>query len=1100
MILQIPIYITTRNNDAGELIYRIRPLFHTQPSAEGVVLQRVLSKLTQRLRRDLTEFTRRDRHHGLLMWHDPETYASKIVKMRLDLGDRSARLKLLLVAVTRHNRPLVFSPSLPECWFDLRKGEDLAEQAQSVFQSHFRATLKETPELEVERYSVAQSAWLDSISITIQPGRAQPKKKQSALLAALSGNAITDGAEELQKVGRCLSWLDIDDLTEPIEMETLVDTLHERLQVEERQPVVLVGPAGSGKSAVIEGAVRKRRQLHTGTQSLRKLVWQLSPARLISGMSYMGQWEGRVLAILKHSSRQDHVLYIDDFLGLFQAGQTRDSRMSVADLLRAHLDRLPVRIVTEMTAEAWAVLREKDRALADRFFVIRTEATDKHQSIRVLMGVQRQLESKHGCEFELDVLPETLGLYDRFVRDAVLPGKAAASLHRLAARHTKGQPITRAAAVAEFLARSGISQSIIDTRTSLTRSAITAAVRDHIIGQDDAVQALVDRILLCAARMNDTSRPIGTFLLLGPTGVGKTETAKWLAKYLFGEEGLIRLDMNELNSRTAVARLVGTFDHPDGLLTAAVRQKPHAVLLLDEIEKAHPAVLDLLLQVMGEARLSDARGRVADFSGTFILMTSNLGARESLQRTGFAGDTETRSNTHLRAARQFFRPEFFNRIDGLLDFSPLDRASIREILDKQLQEVLQRDGLARRRLVLNVEEESVDRVAAKGFDARLGARAVRRRLETDLVNPTARALTNLQFDQAVLVRVQETEDGIRTRLDPLEDMAKQLAPDARWTLTEVAYHAARQLADMEQRISHQPVQLEVGSQGIAPEALEVLTIREAYREAKAALTELQSWLDEVTLERRPALDKPTSNTRAKFLGNERPVMRQIQAADDIQAYLSDATELRPHQEGEAVGDAVRRTTAKLTAMLHHRGSAYQTCLVARTYGDHLMCLPKNSQSNAEQALLRAIFGKPDHGNTLSTFANFLYDAFATFLQTQEQLTPDSSADRDHHNHRWQMQFNSPLAITSLEHLLGGYLVILSDGRMTLAVTALDHIPDSPPPVRYVLHADGPLVDLRSGAAVNEPLSEQALVKLLAAALPRSLMPADRQPPPSGNLP
>lgn len=1085
MILTIPIYIATHKDSAGVTIYSVRPLFHPQPHSEGVELQRVLGKLSDQLRRTLTDRARNDRHDTLLCWHDTTPYQGRIAKLHLDLVNRSCRLKLLLVEVQRLEQRLGFSPSLPRLWFDLKPNESITDRAGEVYQQHLRAVLRESPDYDPDVHSLAQSAWIDAVSIAIHIGRGHPAADPAALMAALTGNAATDGAEELQKVGRCLSWLDLDDLAQPIDVDAQVQTLLERMKVDDRQPVALVGPAGSGKTAILEGAVRQRRRLAKGSPSLRGQVWQISPARLISGMSYLGQWESRVLAILKHCSRKDHVLVIDDFLGLFQAGQTRDSSMAVADLLRAQLDRLPVRIVTEMTAEAWAVLREKDRALADRFFVIRTEAMEKERSLRVLLGVQRQLESKHRCEFELDVLPETLGLYDRFVRDAVLPGKAAAALARLAARHTRGQAITREAAVAEFRARSGLSRSIIDMRTRLTRKDITTAVSEHILGQHDAVEALADRILLTAGRMNDTARPIGTFLLLGPTGVGKTQTAKWLANYLFGEDGLIRLDMNELSSPASVARLVGTFDNPDGLLTAAVRRKPHAVLLLDEIEKAHPAVLDVLLQVLGEARLTDARGRVADFSGTLILMTSNLGARESLNQTGFANQQHTRSAIHHRAARSFFRPEFFNRIDGLLDYGSLDPDTIREILQKQLQDVLNRDGLARRRLVMDVDPATIDRIAAQGFDSRLGARAVRRRLERDLVNPTSRALAKMQFEQTALVRIVDGGDGLQTNVYPLEDVEPNSRDDADWSPQQVLQQATNYLTAVADSISHAPVQLEAGASQISAEMLETLAIREAEVEARAAVEQLQQAIPNDRLDRPPALDTQAGGHGFHYEPRDRSTMRQLQAIDDIQDYFREAVQKLPQTEIAAVADTVRQKVARLADLLDHRGSASHLCLTAASYGDSVQFLPVKNPGGTELRLLRAVFGDTNWDTDRRTFSDFLQAVCETYLQQHEQIQPDSTRPQQHDSqqHGWQMLLDSPLIEAIIRRLLGSYLLIGSDGRMTLAIVASETVPTEPPAVRYVLHSDGPLIDLRSGSVIKEKLSQDALLRLLSSAVP-----------------
>lgn len=306
----------------------------------------------------------------------------------------------------------------------------------------------------------------------------------------------------------------------------------------------------------------------------------------------------------------------------------------------------------------------------------------------------------------------------------------------------------------EFHRRTGIAPALLDRKQKLSREVVEGTLRNEIVGQPAALRALTDRVRVSAARMNDLTRPMGVFLFLGSTGVGKTETAKAIAKFLFGEDGLVRIDMNELSGPTAVATLVGTFDSPSGRLTTAIRQRPHCVLLLDEIEKAHPAVLDVLLQVLGEARLTDARGRTVDFSGAMIIMTSNLGAEDTARRVGFGGGEDADQRTRLRAVRNYFRPEFFNRIDSIVHFGRLDRESVQQIAHLQLARALNRDGLTRRQTIMDIDPQVISWAVDSGFDSALGARAIKRSLERHLIDQVAARLTEIDPSLPTLVMLK----------------------------------------------------------------------------------------------------------------------------------------------------------------------------------------------------------------------------------------------------------------------------------------------------------------------------------------------------------
>jgi ATP-dependent Clp protease ATP-binding subunit ClpA len=579
------------------------------------------------------------------------------------------------------------------------------------------------------------------------------------------------GAEELRRVGRCLDWQYPDDLDRVVLRDAELAELTRLLDGTERRPVLLVGPRQVGKTALVHEYVFRQVSARRSAFRDRHNVWLLAPARLISGMSYVGQWENRLLAILKEARRRRHILYFDDLLGLFLAGQSAGSTLSVADVLKPYLERREVLVLGEITPEALRVLRERDRGFADLFHLLPLPEPNSSDTLRILIEVARALEGRHRCRFALDVLPAVHELQRRYARDLAFPGKAATFLRQLAVKYAE-KDVARADVLQEYHLRSGLALTFLDGQARLDRQEVLAGLGRHVIGQSAALDAAADAIGVARARLNDPDRPLAVFLFLGPTGVGKTECARALARYLFGdEERLLRFDLNEYGDAGSAVRLVGTFNQPEGLLTAAIRRQPFAVILFDEVEKAHPEVFDLLLQVLGEGRLTDALGRTADFGNAMIVLTSNLGVREAEGRFGYREDEPARDAVFVQAAERFFRPEFFNRLDRVLPFHRLAREHVRTIAGKLIGDVFGREGLVQRKCLLAVERPALEYVIDKGYDALLGARALKRAIERHLAQPVAEQLAVLPPGAFTVVRVYRGKEGLTVHVQRLEQVA-----------------------------------------------------------------------------------------------------------------------------------------------------------------------------------------------------------------------------------------------------------------------------------------------------------------------------------------
>ena len=736
MKLTLPLSV---HSDEG--MFTVRPLFFAGPSAQSPKLERALHKLTRLLREDLHFLGKLA--SSRCAW--PGTFNPELDARRLDvaieLRRRTAKCRFLFVQFEALDRRVAFTPRLPDVWFDVPRGRSLENRAADVLTEHFRKREREDQEAFVppEEFALEGSAWIHAHEIEIHPS---PKLADAndILRMFLGPKGTVDGERELFRVGRCLDYLYPDDLDRVLLRDAEVAEFTRLLHAPDRRPVLLLGPSLVGKTALLHEAVHRAVHARPDRHKIQNLTFLLAPQRLISGMSFVGQWENRLLAILKEARKKNHLLFFDDFLGLYHAGVTSQSDLSVAHVLKPYVERREVRLVAEMTPETFRVLRERDRGFADLFHVLPLRESDDDQTLRILVTAQRDLEGREKCRFGVDILPTAIDLQRRYARRLAFPGKACQFLRRLAVKH-HDKDVTRKDVLNEFHLQSGLTLSFLDGQARLAREQIVESLAERIIGQAAALDAAADVIAIAKARLNDPERPLGTLLFLGPTGVGKTPVRlsdRGVSVRLAGSFPAA-FDMNEFVEPGAAARLIGTFHQPEGLLTAAVRRRPFAVILLDEIEKAHPEVFDLLLQVLGEGRLTDAHGRLADFTNTIVILTSNLGVRESQGRfgirSGAAGDVD--STVFVQAAERFFRPEFFNRLDRVVPFGPLRREDIWKIAQGLIQDVLQREGLVRRKCLLQVEEDALERIIDQGFDPKFGARALKRAIERHLTQAVA---------------------------------------------------------------------------------------------------------------------------------------------------------------------------------------------------------------------------------------------------------------------------------------------------------------------------------------------------------------------------
>ena len=598
-----------------------------------------------------------------------------------------------------------------------------------------------------------------------------------------------------------------------------IDRITQILSRRKKNNPILVGEPGVGKTAIVEGLAQRIVEGEVPAKIANKEILSLDLGSLLAGTMYRGQFEARIKKIISEIKKKGNILlFIDEIHTIIGTGSAEGS-MDAANILKPPLARGEIQVLGATTFDEFKKHIEKDAAFERRFQPVVVNETDEKETLKILSGIKRKYEEHHKVKYSADALKAAVKLSHRYIQDRFLPDKAIDLIDEAAAATNVISPEARELSkIARTLSRvsSEKEESVLDEKyenasrlrqeelklkekilklekksnrdkkseitdedianvvskwagipvNSLTLSEkkmfmnLEKRITKHIIGQDEAVAEVSKAIRRSRVGISDPKRPIGSFIFLGPTGVGKTELVKVLAKEVFGrDDALIKIDMSEFMEKHNVSRLLGAPAgyigyEEGGKLTEKIRKQPYSLILLDEIEKAHPEVFNILLQIFEDGELTDAKGRRVDFRNTLIVMTSNLGTDtltrgakigffESSDKSKVEGEYEKLKESVMEKIEKHFKPEFLNRIDRTVIFKPLDQKAIRQIVDVEIAKLVLR--IKEMKIKIRISAKAKDWIAGKGFKPEYGARPMRRIITENIEVPLSEGILNEQF-------------------------------------------------------------------------------------------------------------------------------------------------------------------------------------------------------------------------------------------------------------------------------------------------------------------------------------------------------------------
>ncbi len=784
--LEFPVLVqNVEQNDQAH--YRLKPLFVPSPIVIHQRFDPAISKLQHMLATVFKGFEIDRANVDTLLWYlfNPSVhFYSK--RFQFSIGRQFFDGKISVAEFVLKGITFICLPAFEHFIFvarpvltDKTSIESQIVDVASKWLKQRRSELQE--DLDLTNYYATKGEFITIVAqnIRIKQGKFHFEKETSPLFFdSFAPDNDFDGGIEIEKTGTDLGRKYPDQLLRAFYREDLVQRLSAIIYQTENTPVALVGNQGVGKHSLIHEVVYRHRKANR-KKSIEKLetIWHLDPTRIIAGMSIVGMWQKRFEAILafaqnrqkdisKHYS-PDKILF-DNVVALQRIGKSAQNNMTLSDVLKPYLEKRKLPVILIATPEEWKIVQEKDRRFSDLFQVLRIPEVDKETAVKIVLEQRKQLELAYGGAISIKAIQGLFTIQRNYLKNKALPGSVMKLLRQLVTKY-KYLPIDLPEVRNEFQDFSGLEKSIFDAAYRFEKQEVRKKINRELVGQPEAVDTLVNAVHTIKAKLTNPDRPMGSFMFIGPTGVGKTQAAKVLCDYLMGDEKrLMRFDMNEYIDDGAVHRLIGDYYNPEGQLTGKVRYNPFGILLLDEIEKAHSKVHDLLLQVLDDGRLTDSVGRTVDFTNTIIIMTSNIGAREVSSQVGFGQNVAADAAIYQKSMKDKFRPEFINRIDRIVIFKPLEVDHILKIARLQIKELLKRDGFVRRSTILNISQEALEWVAKRGYDARMGGRALKRQIERDLTALSAEQLVSTYSDRPILFDIYYEKGRLVPRIMPLE--------------------------------------------------------------------------------------------------------------------------------------------------------------------------------------------------------------------------------------------------------------------------------------------------------------------------------------------